>query len=105
MKMPRWESIPKADNNILNFSFWSITGGGSSRFTSIPTAKVLDRSSGTSLGNTVEDGTGIIWLDDMKCTGNELYLVDCSNAGWGEENCHHSEDVGIVCYSLNSNEG
>ena len=36
MKISRWESAPEADNNILNFSFWSIMGGGSSRFTPIP---------------------------------------------------------------------
>ena len=38
-----------------------------------------------------------IWLDDVACSGSESRLIDCSHAGIGNENCAHSEDVGIVC--------
>lgn len=54
-------------------------------------------SSGISLGNEVDDGTGTIWLDDMHCSGNEQKLSDCPHRDWGEHNCGHSEDVGIEC--------
>lgn len=59
-------------------------------------------SSGKFSG-TIGKGTGIIWLDDLRCKGNELTLADCVSSGWGEENCDHTEDVGIECF--NSNDG
>jgi len=42
-------------------------------------------------------GSGKIWLDDVKCTGSEKTIYDCSHAAWGTENCDHSEDVGVYC--------
>ena len=42
-------------------------------------------------------GTGQIWLDDVVCSGKESRLDACSHAGWGDENCDHLEDVGIIC--------
>ena len=38
-----------------------------------------------------------IWLDDVACSGSESRLSACRHAGIGNENCAHSEDVGIVC--------
>ena len=38
-----------------------------------------------------------IWLDDVACNGSESQLTDCSHAGIGNDNCSHSEDVGIIC--------
>ncbi|XP_064596276.1 deleted in malignant brain tumors 1 protein-like isoform X1 [Liolophura sinensis] len=42
-------------------------------------------------------GTGVIWLDDLACSGNEARISQCSHRPWGENNCGHSEDIGLVC--------
>ena len=42
-------------------------------------------------------GTGSIWLDNVKCTGNESTLASCGHVGVGITSCSHSKDAGVVC--------
>ena len=42
-------------------------------------------------------GSGHILLDNVRCTGTEPRLLDCSNIGIGVHNCDHSEDAGVRC--------
>ncbi|NXQ91195.1 DMBT1 protein, partial [Nyctibius grandis] len=42
-------------------------------------------------------GSDPIWMDEVRCTGTESILTECELGSWGEHNCGHSEDAGVVC--------
>ncbi|KAF1388465.1 hypothetical protein PFLUV_G00090490 [Perca fluviatilis] len=54
---------------------------------------VLDAKNGAFFG----EGQNRIWLDDVQCTGHEPSVLKCPQRPMGENNCHHSEDAGVVC--------
>ncbi|KAM6226177.1 scavenger receptor cysteine-rich domain-containing protein DMBT1-like [Porphyrio hochstetteri] len=46
-------------------------------------------------------GADPIWLDGVHCSGTESALTGCELSDWGEHNCGHSEDAGVVCSGTN----
>ena len=45
------------------------------------------------------EGTGPIWLSNVKCNGNESNLFACVHSRIGNHNCGHDQDVSIKCTS------
>ena len=49
------------------------------------------------------EGTGLIFLDNVHCSGSERYLNECQSEPLGSNNCQHKQDAGVICrgkYSL-----
>uniref|UniRef100_H3CT07 SRCR domain-containing protein n=1 Tax=Tetraodon nigroviridis TaxID=99883 RepID=H3CT07_TETNG len=69
----------------------------------LPDAQVVCRQSGCGDATVARGeaffgpGTGTILLDNLKCTGAEASLQECSHISWNVHNCDHSEDAGVSC--------
>ena len=65
--------------------------------------RMLGFSGGEAVGEAFfGEGTGYIFLDNLGCFGNEFDVRDCHHNGWGEHNCQHSEDAGVICGNCHS---
>ena len=42
-------------------------------------------------------GSGTIWMGDVRCSGTETSLFHCTLTGWGINYCSHGEDASVVC--------
>ncbi|XP_075035216.1 scavenger receptor cysteine-rich type 1 protein M130-like [Mixophyes fleayi] len=46
-------------------------------------------------------GSGRIWLNHVRCTGEESALWECDHRMWGVNSCGHRSDVGVTCEERN----
>ncbi|XP_051543956.1 deleted in malignant brain tumors 1 protein-like [Myxocyprinus asiaticus] len=50
-------------------------------------------------GAYYRQGSGLIWMDNVYCYGNESTLSSCGSHGWGINLCGHQKDAGVICQS------
>ena len=50
-------------------------------------------------------GTGPIWLENIRCGGDERTISECWHSGWGNAWSNHSDDVWIKCYDYDEYDG
>eukprot|EP00057_Strongylocentrotus_purpuratus_P035138 XP_797846.3 PREDICTED: soluble scavenger receptor cysteine-rich domain-containing protein SSC5D [Strongylocentrotus purpuratus] len=62
----------------------------------------FDGASGAPRYAQFGEGSGPILLDDVLCTGDEATLTDCSHQPFGQHNCGHTEDAGVICYTIDT---
>lgn len=61
-------------------------------------AEALTAPGGARFGQ----GAGPIWLDQVNCIGKEASLSLCpTSRPWGDNDCNHSKDAGVVCAGNN----
>ncbi|XP_025113571.1 low-density lipoprotein receptor-related protein 5-like [Pomacea canaliculata] len=51
-------------------------------------------------GGTYPKSSGRIWLDEVTCEGTEAHLGQCHKNSWGDNDCSHLEDAGVICSSV-----
>ncbi|XP_060690398.1 antigen WC1.1-like [Hemiscyllium ocellatum] len=50
-----------------------------------------------TISSWFDPGVGPIWLDNVKCRVNDSVLWQCPAGSWGETDCNHKEDAGVIC--------
>ena len=51
----------------------------------------------TVRARTFGEGSGPIFLDNVRCVGDETSINDCVKNAIGFHNCLHSDDAGVIC--------
>lgn len=48
-------------------------------------------------GYFLPDSSGLMWITNILCQGNEAHLGLCQYTGWGVEGCTPDKEAGVSC--------
>ncbi|XP_028407342.1 deleted in malignant brain tumors 1 protein-like [Dendronephthya gigantea] len=51
--------------------------------------------------NVVPPSSGLMWLSDVRCTGDEQNITSCTLGRWGDSSCPYNRVAGIQCSTKN----
>lgn len=58
----------------------------------------IERTNAVAYGTAhFGQGTGLIYFDELECSGSEIDLFHCKGPPIGVHDCGHSEDAGVQC--------
>ncbi|XP_052086629.1 scavenger receptor cysteine-rich domain superfamily protein-like [Mytilus californianus] len=65
-------------------------------------AEVICRMLGYTAGiprllNSTDSGTGLVWIDNLHCNGDETDVALCKSDGFGSMTCSHKRKAAIYC--------
>ena len=60
-------------------------------------SKLLTVGANVRPTTVVGQGSGVILLAALRCTGAERRLYDCPHSGVEVNSCSHSSDAGVIC--------
>ena len=83
-----------------NGTWGTVCDGSWSRTDGNVVCRMLGYPGAVSTSRGGHFGAGRIWLDGVNCSGSENSLLNCSHNGWGDHDCDHSKDVGVVCRGM-----
>ena len=55
--------------------------------------------------NAYGQGSGVVWLDYVRCNGTETDISQCLHNGWGVYDCSRYEAVSIACNPTTPEQG
>ena len=79
----------------------TVCGGGWDINDAHVVCRMLNLSAATAAPSRAAfgEGRGLIWLNNVRCTGNENSLLDCTHNVLGYNYCGHYYDAAVVCGS------
>ncbi len=54
-------------------------------------------TAGSSISLNFDMGGGPIWLNNLRCLGDETGLIDCPFSPIEDSSCTHFRDIGVRC--------
>ena len=54
----------------------------------------------TSATDTFGEGTGPVWLNNVRCSYYDQSLDECAHDGLRENWCPHSQDAAVICQGI-----